>query len=30
LKTRARNRFPPSTSVKQLEYVLHEERYREW
>jgi hypothetical protein len=28
LETRVRNRFPPSTSLKQLDYVLEEEWYK--
>jgi transposase len=28
LMTRVRNRFPPPTSLKQLEDILHEERYK--
>jgi hypothetical protein len=28
LETRGRNRFPPSTSLKQLEDVLQEEWYK--
>jgi hypothetical protein len=28
LETRARNRFPPPTSLKQLEDVLQEEQYK--
>jgi hypothetical protein len=28
LETRARNRFPPPTSLKQLEYVPQEEWYK--
>jgi hypothetical protein len=28
LETRVRNRFPPPTSLKQLEYVLQDEWYK--
>jgi hypothetical protein len=28
LKTRVRNRFPPSTTIKQLEGVPEEEQYK--